>query len=272
MKISCHSWAFNDMRLPEAIGTAARLGFRAVDIGSGPHLNLPRLVNPQTRTDAVKEIRADLALYHMQVADVYLLLPRISVDQDDKRRTDINMFKALLPVLKAIPAPGVTVSPGLIHPDEDSAAWERAVSALQEMTAAAQRVQLPISFEPHLDSMTTTPERALALVNAVDGLQITLDWAQLTCLKFKTKDIAPLLPHTRHVHLRQTTSGKLQTTFERGKLDIAEIIRELRAVNYDGYISVEYLISTGDARLPAVNPIRESITLRDAIKSELDLL
>ena len=41
-EFSCHTWAFNDLTLPEALGTIARLGFRYVDIGSGASLNAAR--------------------------------------------------------------------------------------------------------------------------------------------------------------------------------------------------------------------------------------
>ncbi len=33
IEFACHTWTFNDLTVPEALGTIARLGFRYADIG-----------------------------------------------------------------------------------------------------------------------------------------------------------------------------------------------------------------------------------------------
>ena len=109
MDLSCHSWAFNDLTLPEALGTIARMGFRYVDLGSGSHFNIVRAASPTTRKAVYEELQADLQMFNLKLADVYLMLPRISISDETKRRTDIALFKAVLPMVKALGAPGVTV-------------------------------------------------------------------------------------------------------------------------------------------------------------------
>src|SRR5690606_4665815 len=110
---------------------------------------------------------------------LYLMLPRISLDDEEKRQNEINLFKSLLPFAAALGTPGVTLSPGLVHPAEDEEAGDRTVAALREMVRAGQAAGLQVSVEPHLDSMASTPEAALKLVNDVPGLMITLDWAHM---------------------------------------------------------------------------------------------
>jgi sugar phosphate isomerase/epimerase len=131
MKLACHTWVFNDLTLPEALGTIARLGFRYVDIGTGAHINAQRAATEPQK--AAAEICAELEAFNLDLSDVYLMLPRISLADEDRRRKEIDLYKALIPFVQLLGTPGVSLSPGLAHPDDDIAAYERARDALREM-------------------------------------------------------------------------------------------------------------------------------------------
>jgi len=270
MEFSCHTWGFNDLTLPEALGTIARLGFRYVDIGTGPHLNAARAASRSTKKAILDALREDLKTFNLKVADLYIALPRISVDDEEKRAADIAVFKALMPFAQGIGSAGVTLTSGLVHPGADTAAHDRMVDALKEMLVAAHQADVPLSIEPHLDSMVQTPDEALALVKAVPGLQITLDWAQMICQDVRHEDIITLLPHTRHVQVRQAARAQLQLPFERGRLRIPDIMNALHAADYGGTICVEYMQTVGWHGMEAVNSIIECRKLRDALRTERD--
>ncbi|MCA9888617.1 MAG: sugar phosphate isomerase/epimerase [Anaerolineae bacterium] len=271
MNLSCHSWAFNDLRLPEALGTIARMGFRYVDLGSGSHFNTVRAANPATRKAVYEELQADLEMFNLKLADVYLMLPRISISDETKRRTDITLFKAVLPMVKALGAPGVTISAGVVHPEDDEEAYARTTSALQEMLAAAQKLELPLSIEPSLNSMAITDEQALKLLEDVEGLKLTLDWGHLLYMGIKSGDIPALLDHTRHIQVRQAAPGKLQMPFDKGKLNIEELYALLIEANYQGALSIEYMLS-GWQKSHNVSMIDEIIQLRDALRDARESL
>jgi len=268
MEFSCHTWAFNHLPLAEAFGTIARLGFRCVDIGSGPNLNVASAIeNPRRMAEAIK---SDLAAYNLRLADLYLMLPRISLADGDRRQREILLFKSLMPFIVELGAPGVTLSPGIIHPPKERSANKRTVAALQEMTAAGRRAGLRVSIEPHLDSMAETPAAALKLVKAVPELEITLDWAQMVYQNVAWEKILELLPHTRHIHLRQAAREQLQTPFEAGTIDLARVMADLKAADYQGVVCVEYLPPHPRHGLMPVDPIQESARLRDALRAARD--
>jgi sugar phosphate isomerase/epimerase len=268
LEFACHTWAFNDLTLPEALGTIARLGFRYVDIGSGPNLNAPRAAeNPQA---VAEEIRRDLELFNLKLSDLYLMLPRISLADESKRAKELELYRALIPFARALETPGVTLSPGLVHPPEDTGARERTMEALREMVKLGNEAGLKISIEPHMDSMAQTPEAALSFVKDVPGLLITLDWAHLICQNLAHDDIVKLLPHTRHMHIRQAARAQLQTPFERGRIDLARVVEALRAANYEGVVCVEYMNMPGWHGMIAVNAIRESARMRDELRTARD--
>lgn len=269
-EISCHTWAFNDLTLPEALGTIARMGFRYVDIGSGTNLNAVRAAE---RPQAVaREIRDDLDMFNLRVADLYLMLPRISIDNEEKRQGELTLYRALLPFATALGTPGITLSPGLAHPAEDVEAQDRTVAALREIVRLGKAAGLRVSIEPHLDSMAPTPEAALKILQQVSGLEITLDWAHMICQGIREKDILALLPHTRHVQLRQAARRKLQTPFEKGSLNAESVLAALSEAGYQGVIGVEYMKTVGWHGMADVDSITESARMRDALRDARDRL
>lgn len=267
IEFACHTWAFSDLTLTEALGTIARLGFRYADIGSGPNLNAPRAATDPLR--AAAEIKGDLALFNLKLSDLYLLLPRISLADDDKRQKDLDLYRALIPFAKALAAPGITLSPGLVHPADDTDARDRTVAALCEMVRLGADAGLRVSVEPHVDSMAQTPDDALRLLKEVPGLALTLDWAQMVVQGVDEVDIRTLLPHTRHLQIRQAAKGKPQTPFEGGRIDLPRVLDALQHADYRGVVCVEYMTAPGFA---PVDTLSESARLRDALRDARDAL
>lgn len=268
IELACHTWAFNDLTLPEALGTIARMGFRNVDIGSGPNFNAPRAAEDPKGMAA--SIRRDLDAFNLKLSDLYLMLPRISIIDADKRQKDIDLFTALIPFAAALGAPGITLSPGLAHPVEDEAAWERTVSGLREMVEKSEKAGLKVSIEPHMDSMAQTPDAALKLVKEIKGLQLTVDWAHMICQDVLHDKIVKLLPHARHIQMRQAARAQLQTPFERGRIEPKRVMAALKAANYEGAVSVEYMNTPGWHGALAVNTVKESAKMRDALRDARD--
>jgi sugar phosphate isomerase/epimerase len=269
IELACHTWSFPDLTLTEALGTIARLGFRRADIGGGQGLNLTQAArNPRA---VAAEVKADLALYNLSISDLFLMLPRISIADEERRLKEVETFKALLPFAAELGTPGITVSPGVIHNlEEDPAAQERTVESLTMMTAAAQAMNIPVSITPHVDSMATTPAGARALLNTVKGLTLTLDWASLTYGGAKHDDITALFPRTRHMQVRGAAKGQLQATLERNKIDWLRLMEDSIIAGYDGTLAVSLIQSAGRHRVAKINPLTEAAALRDILRAERD--
>ncbi len=266
MYFSCHTWAFHDLTLVEALGTIGRLGFRYADIGTGAGFPTNRAVAQAART--ASEIRDELVINDLQLADLYLMLPRISLADEERQRKDIDLFKALLPFAAELKTPGITVSPGVIA--KDKGAFDRTAEALREMTEAATAVQIPLSIEPHLDSMAATPTAALKLIETVPGLRITIDWAQMVCQNIQHDEILRLLPHARHIQIRQAAKNQLQTTWEKGKVDVAHVVADLIGGGYSSAVCVEMMNIPGKHGMQKVDFLRESARMRDTLRDARD--
>jgi sugar phosphate isomerase/epimerase len=273
MQFACHTWGFNDLSLTDALGTIARLGFRYVDLGTGPHLNVAEIVKDPRGVAA--QIKRDLQLFNLKLSDFYLMAPRISLADEAKRAQDINTFKAMLPFVIALETPGVTLSPGLTHPADEPEALDRSVSALREMVAAAgtatPATRLQVSIEPHVDSMAQSPDAIRKILGQVKGLSLTLDWAEMVYQDVFHDQIAELIPHARHIQIRQGARAQLQTPFTQGRIDIQRVVKSLKDADYDGVVCVE-LIHMEHHGAIKVEPIPEAVKLRDALRSARDEL
>lgn len=274
MEFACHTWAFNHIGLTEALGTIARMGFRYVDIGTGPHLNIEQVVKDPRGTAA--QIRRDLEIFNLKLSDVYVMLPRISAPEADKREADLKLFRALLPFLIALQTPGVTISPGLMQPEDDDTALDRTIAALAEMVKAAHvatpATRMQVSIEPHMDSIAQKPETVWRLLEGVEDLSLTLDWAQFVCQDTPHDEIVKFIPRARHVQLRQARPKHLQTRFERGVIDPDAVITALQQADYQGVLCVEYLRTVNWHGAEEVNTLTEAVNMRNALRDARDAL
>ncbi len=268
IEFACHTWGFNDQSLATALGTVARLGFRCVDLGSGPHLDVVAATEEPDKT--AESFLALLETFNLRVSDLYIMLPRISVADDERRQHEVESFERLLPFAAKLGTPGITVSPGLHKQGSPDEVVPRVAAVLTQFVEMAGERGIDLSFEPHLDSVTQTPDHALDLLNRVDGLTLTLDWAHLVKQSIKPDDALQLLSHVRHVQVRQAAPLRLQTPFEQGVLDLDRVMTLLMSTGYNGVIAVESLLTLGWHGAAAVDPVAEAVQMRNALRDLRD--
>ncbi len=266
LKIACHAWAYNNVSLEEAVGTIARLGFRYIDLGSGPHLDVGRAAAyPQAEAERISSL---LHEFDLEITDLYLMMPHTNAPDPSKREAHLTLFERLIPFAVALGTPGITISPGIIHKEDgEEHSRARAIPALLRMLQAAEDTELRIAFEPHMDSVAERPEHALLLLEAVPGLSITLDYAHFVTQGIIRREIEPLLDHIAHVQIRQARRGVLQTTFEDGTINIGQLVEDLDAAGYRGTLTVEYMTTFGWHGMQKVRINREIVRTRDILRS-----
>ncbi|HEX3050286.1 MAG TPA: sugar phosphate isomerase/epimerase family protein [Aggregatilineaceae bacterium] len=265
LQIACHAWSFNNLSLEDAIGTIARLGFRYIDLGTGPHLNVDSAAeNPQAEASKILHL---LDQFHLTLTDLYLMLPFINSADPEARETQLHLFEQLIPFATALGTPGITISPGIVQKDGFDHSLARSVPALMRMLQAAEDTDLRISFEPHMDSVAQKPEHALLLLEAVPGLSITLDYAHFVFQDLERREIQPLMEHVAHVQIRQAKKGSLQTAHDEGTLNIQELLHDLHEADYRGSVCIEYMTTFGWHGMKKLSISHETVRTRDAIRA-----
>jgi hydroxypyruvate isomerase len=267
MQIACHAWAYNNLSLEDAIGTIARLGFRYIDLGSGPHLDVVRAAAyPEAEASKIRRLLAD---FNLTLTDLYLMLPYTNSPDPAQRDAGLSLFERLVPFAVALGTPGVTISPGIVQKDGPDDSLARAVPALLRMLQAAEETDLRVSFEPHMDSVAQTPQQALLLLEAVPGLSVTLDCSHFIFQGIARREIEPLFEHVAHVQVRQAKRGCLQTIHDQGTLNLDQLLKDLHEHGYHGAITVEYMTTFGWHGMKQISIGKETVRTRDALRAAL---
>ncbi|GIF74432.1 sugar phosphate isomerase/epimerase family protein [Asanoa siamensis] len=277
MRLACadYTWPAVDHRA--ALDLIARLGFAGVDVGlfaGGSHLRPEHLATIGVERLA-GQVRERVETRGLVVADVFVQLAddfaRYAPSHPDEgvRAEAVRLLEPALDFAAAVGSGGVTVLPGIAHPDEP---WHesinRAAGTLGAMLRAAEARGLRLSVEPHVESIIDTPGRTAALVAACPGLGLTIDYAHFVCAGATEDDIEPLLPHVRHVQARGGAPGLLQASAAENTIDWARMVRALTHVGYDGWLTTEYVWASW-RDCDKVDNLTETVCLRDRLRAAL---
>ena len=172
-------------------------------------------------------------------------------------------FKGAIEFCTAAGIPSIIILPGMdqegmTHQD----AMKLSADSMSGLTAIGREAGIKVLFEPHLQSVFESPLETLTVLQEYQDLEIVLDHSHFMAANFEQKDIDPLIPYAGHVHLRQGALGQLQAKWEESEIEYMPVIRKLKEIGYEGYLTFEY---ENDPWLPLVDVMTETIKLRDAI-------
>ncbi|HET8625949.1 MAG TPA: sugar phosphate isomerase/epimerase [Thermomicrobiales bacterium] len=248
MELTCTSFSFPLLPFERSVQVIALLGLEYVDLGAhveGTHLQ-PERIEADPRGGAAR-VREAIGAAGLGASDFFPTFGRgfrdRAVNTPDPALRDANRrrFAAFVEFCNATGCPGMTLLPGVIWDDlGPERSFALAVEALGEFVRDGRAAGLRVSVEPHLESVVEAPVRALELVEAVPGLQFTLDYSHFIAAGVPAARVHPLIPHAGHFHARQAAPGHLQTVRAEGTIDFADIVRRLRAAGYAGFLSIEY--------------------------------
>jgi sugar phosphate isomerase/epimerase len=126
------------------------------------------------------------------------------------------------------PAPGWCSTPA---PADGPGRWEKTVERFRAAPGCL--------MEPWAGSVVGSTERVLAMLDEVPGLALLVDTGHVADWG---GDPVELLPHARHVQLRQGATGSTQVHVDdpRGTVDFGAVAERLVSLGYEGRCSVEY--------------------------------
>ncbi len=251
MRLSVANYSFEVLPLEATLMVSRSLGYSAVDIAGfyqrGKCSFEPQDVaaNPQKQADILNPLLQKYDLSVTQFFPQFGAAPSLhSLNDPDPEVREENMryVRGAAAFCKLIGSPGMTILPGVDHTSR-TLAENLAVSTeyLRRAVDIAGEYGIQVAFEPHMGSVTDTPELALGIVNAVPVLKIPLDLAHFVLQYISVERAYALVPHTGHVHIRQAKPGKLQVAHDEGTLNFPDLISRLKAVGYVGALTVEYV-------------------------------
>ncbi|MDE3067574.1 MAG: sugar phosphate isomerase/epimerase [Verrucomicrobiota bacterium] len=272
LKLSCADFSFPLLPHDAALKVIALLGLHGVDVGlfSGRSHLRPETEFPAPTKSGAK-LRRQLAREGLVAADVFLQIHEnftdYAVNHPDaaRRKSARRQFLKTLDYAVAAGSKHVTILPGVIFETEPRAnSLARAADELSWRVEQAVAMKLTVAVEPHLGSITDTPERALQLAAGVPGLGLTLDYAHFTRAGFPDSRIEPLVGRATHFHARCARRGRLQCGFKENTIDFGRALRALNNHRFNGWIALEYVWIDWE-HCDQVDVLSESIQLRDCL-------
>jgi sugar phosphate isomerase/epimerase len=274
LKLACADFSFPLLTHDHALDVVAMLGFQGVDIGlfeGRSHLQ-PSDVSPRLAA-AARDLSDRVQARGLAVADVFFqatsFADRAANHPDAaERRRGRELFLAMLEFTLRCNAAHLTGLPGLHWEGESvETSLDRAAEELAWRAEQARQLGVTFSVEPHLGSLTPTPEAALRLLERTPGLTLTLDYCHFTYQGIADDAVEPLVAHASHFHARAASKGRLQAPLKENTIDYGRVLRACARVGYTGYLAVEYVWIDWE-RCNEVDNLSETILLRDLLHKE----
>jgi sugar phosphate isomerase/epimerase len=273
-KYACADFTFPLLEHDKALRLISLLDFEGVDIGlfeGRSHLQ-PSGVLAHDAEGHGRELKKKVGDAGIAVADVFFqgdtdfAVKAINHPDAAVRAEARDYFLRTLEFAASAGSGHVTCLPGVLFQEESpEASWGRAVEELSARVELAQEAKLVFGVEPHLGSIVDTPQKALDLVRAVEGLTVTLDYTHFTKVGIADAEVEPLVACASHFHARGARKGALQTVIAENTIDYPRVIRALMKTGYTGYIGVEYTWVEWE-NCNRNDNVSESILLRDVMK------
>jgi sugar phosphate isomerase/epimerase len=274
-RFSCTDFTFPLLSHTNALTLISLLGIDAVDIGflqDRSHIQPSHVAEDPAGKGL--EFRRRLDANGLAAADVFLqsALDFVSLAMNqpngEARKKSRDDFLCALEFASGCGSGHVTCLPGVLFPEEsETASRERAWSELAWRVERASTYGIVFGVEAHRGSIADTPAKAKALVEAVPGLTLTLDYSHFIRSGFPQNEITPLLAYASHFHARGASPQMMQTPVKESAIDFAQVVRDMKAAGYTGVITMEYVYEDWEDNFRA-DTVSETILLKNLIESE----
>ncbi|HHY98225.1 MAG TPA: sugar phosphate isomerase/epimerase [Firmicutes bacterium] len=194
--------------------------------------------------DARKSLRAKIEGHQMEICalggGLNLMVP-------DKHRENIERFKEFLDLSRDIGSGIVTTEskspPANVSIDE---AWDLFMRGIREIALHAQKTGTYFAVELGPGCLIDTPDKFLKLAEGVKSpnLKVNYDPGNVIMAGLDPiEGLRTLREFVVHTHMKDAVyspGGKYsEVALGTGALDLPRYIKELRAIGYDGYLTIE---------------------------------
>jgi len=252
MRLTISGHSFEVLSLEGVLSLCKHLGFKGVDI-SGFHARGRCSIEPEDIAadpqGEADKLKALLDKYELDAVDFFPQFGTSPADHGlndpnpDIRERNAYLIGRIAEFCNMVGIPGMTILPGVEHLGRSQ--QENLEVSGQEMkraTEIAGEHGIKLRYEAHMGSITYTPELAIQLIEEyAPDAKLTLDYTHFVLQYIPVERIHALLPYTDHVHVRASRPGKMQTSYTDGTIDYPDIIRRLKAIDYQSTVSVEYV-------------------------------
>lgn len=264
MRIAGHTMGTPMLSVVDALRLFSTLGLDGAEIvwQNGYRSAIPESGSDEPLSD-VRQLASELGI---EIACLTPYMTGISSLDPDERAHDIARFTACIHVAEQLDCHHIRVYAGRYMPGDAlrDEQWHYLVESLQALGQVAAQSSVTLCVENHFNTMTVTASETAALMQAVgcEAVGILYDQVNLAFTHSESfpDAIAIQAPWIRYVHVKDLVFTDPDRAFSAGAVaavaadertvrsrvvgegitDWPAIVRDLRAVGYNGYFSMEY--------------------------------
>jgi len=259
MKLCGHTMGVPDKNIFEAVDFFSTLGYEGIEVRCASNDTPPiGQINPEEFDNLIAEkIVNKLQKKNMEIACVTPY--HWDYVHSNVRHQSIEGMKKAVKIAEKLDCKRVRAFGGKKPSKEISyeEAWDKTVSGLQEVGRFARDCGVDICVSTHGGFLTQCPKEVLKMVKEIslENVGILYDYAYVDlCGTENMKDATNMVgPYIKHVHLwnysisnreknKRYTERQMKPTalLREGKINIKRLLRALKSVKYQGYLSDEY--------------------------------
>ncbi|MCX6971054.1 MAG: TIM barrel protein [Verrucomicrobia bacterium] len=137
--------------------------------------------------------------------------------------------------------------------------WSDTLASLRDIQAAIAGRSLRLAPEIHFQTPFENPDAARRLFSEFPELPYTYEPSHFIVRGIDVRTTADLLAGASHVHLRGCAKERLQAPPDQSEDDLRWVIESLRARDYQGFVSIEYLPKADFPVEDAISRMHEKI-------------
>lgn len=255
MKKSINYWSFEGGKpLAEAFGEAKEKGFEAVEVCMGDAGDL----TPETTEDECKTIKSEAEKAGVEIASVATGLYwqySLTDDREEVREKARGITRSLLERAAWLGVDAVLVVPGAVDiffkPDAPAVpydvVWKRSLEALQELAPFAEKAGVAIGVENVWNKFLLSPLEMRSFVDEIksDYVGVYFDVGNVILFGYPEQWIRILGDRIKRVHIkdfkRSVGTAKGFCDLLEGDVNWPEVMKALKKIGYDGYITAEMM-------------------------------
>ena len=255
MHLAFSTNAYLKFSFPEAVRRLAKIGYRGVEIMADvPHAWPACLLEEQKQ-----QIRDALQANGLAVSNVNAFMMNAISDPRQRywhpswiepdrhyRQVRIDHTKRALTLARELGAPCITTEPGgPVAPGESwSAALRLFVEGLKPVAEHAEKEGVLLLVEPEPGLLVETSDQFLEFMQHIESPAVGLnfDIGHFFCVGDEpAPTVRRLAKYIRHFHLEDIAATRVHHHLVPGEgaIDFAAAFRAIRAIGYDGWVTVE---------------------------------
>src|SRR5438067_563342 len=255
MQLAFSTNAYLNFSFPEAARRLAEIGYAGLELMADVPHAWPAYLLPEQK----QAVRDALAKYNLAVSNVNAFMMHAVNDPRQKywhpswiepdrhyRQIRIDHTKRALTLAKELGAACITTEPG--GPVEPGASWKDALSLFVEMIKPvaehAEKEGVSLLVEPEPGLLIETCEQFEEFMKHVDSPAIGMNYdiGHAFCVKDDPATTIPrVAKYIRHFHLEDIAATRIHQHMipGTGAIDFKATLAAIRAIGYDGWLTVE---------------------------------